>query len=69
MTDLEQLDCMGDRTFDTIHIFYVRSGQKSIKDILTNVVSIPQSIIRKYLSEGFMLGEERKKTMKCETMQ
>ncbi|CAG0878641.1 unnamed protein product [Darwinula stevensoni] len=54
VTDLEQLDCMGDRTFDTIHVFYVRSGQKSIKDILTNVNSFTNQLLHASDTVHFM---------------
>jgi hypothetical protein len=36
--DLETLDRISPRTADTLHVFYVRSGQKSPEDILQNVV-------------------------------
>ncbi|KAL0278957.1 UNVERIFIED_CONTAM: hypothetical protein PYX00_000621 [Menopon gallinae] len=38
-TELEALDCIGSRTCDTVHIFYVRSGQKNEQEILQNVTS------------------------------
>ena len=38
--DLEALDMIPSRTADTVHIFYVKSGQKQPVDILNNVVSI-----------------------------
>lgn len=38
-TDLEALDSISSRTCDTVHVFYVRAGQKSVQEILTNVVS------------------------------
>lgn len=37
--DLEALDRLGNRTHDTLHVFYVRSGQKTAEEILSNVVS------------------------------
>ncbi|XP_067010015.2 ral GTPase-activating protein subunit beta [Anabrus simplex] len=37
--DLEALDNMGSRTCDTVHIFYVRAGQKTPDEILANVMS------------------------------
>lgn len=38
--DLENLDHMSPRTCDTVHIFYVKTGQKSAEAILSNVVII-----------------------------
>lgn len=38
-TDLEALDCISSRTCDTVHVFYVRAGQKNVEEILQNVVS------------------------------
>jgi len=40
LQDLETLDMIPSRTADTVHIFYVKSGQKQALEILTNVVSI-----------------------------
>lgn len=37
--DLEALDNMSSRTCDTVHVFYVRAGQKTAEEILSNVVS------------------------------
>lgn len=37
-TDLETLDNISPRTCDTVHIFYVKTGQKSASEILLNVV-------------------------------
>jgi hypothetical protein len=37
--DLEELDNMSSRTCDTVHVFYVRAGQKTAEEILRNVVS------------------------------
>lgn len=37
--DLEILDNMSSRTCDTVHVFYVRAGQKTAEEILGNVVS------------------------------
>lgn len=37
-TDLETLDNISPRTCDTVHIFYVKTGQKSASEILSNVV-------------------------------
>ena len=37
-SDLESLDHISPRTCDTVHIFYVKSGQKSAEAILNNVV-------------------------------
>lgn len=39
VTDLEMLDRFSPRTADTVHLFYVKSGQKKVGDILQNVVS------------------------------
>ncbi|KAK0179173.1 hypothetical protein PV327_007988 [Microctonus hyperodae] len=36
-TDLERLDHISSRTCDTVHIFYVKSGQKNATQILANV--------------------------------
>ena len=38
-TDLEQLDLVSCRDSDTVHVFYVKSGQKAPNDIISNVVS------------------------------
>ncbi|KAL6447256.1 hypothetical protein ACFW04_001486 [Cataglyphis niger] len=37
-TDLETLDNISPRTCDTVHIFYVKTGQKSASEILSNVL-------------------------------
>lgn len=37
-TDLETLDNISPRMCDTVHIFYVKAGQKSASEILSNVV-------------------------------
>ncbi|XP_069691801.1 ral GTPase-activating protein subunit beta isoform X2 [Periplaneta americana] len=37
--DLETLDSMSSRTCDTVHVFYVRAGQKTAEEILSNVQS------------------------------
>ncbi|XP_015122062.1 ral GTPase-activating protein subunit beta isoform X3 [Diachasma alloeum] len=37
--DLESLDNTNSRTCDTVHIFYVKSGQRAPGDILSNVLS------------------------------
>ncbi|XP_011866254.1 PREDICTED: ral GTPase-activating protein subunit beta isoform X1 [Vollenhovia emeryi] len=37
-TDLETLDNISPRTCDTVHIFYVKAGQKSASEILVNVL-------------------------------
>ncbi len=37
--DLAQLDAIPCRTADTIHLFYVKKGQKMPFEILSNVVS------------------------------
>lgn len=39
-TDLETLDNISSRTCDTVHIFYVKAGQKTAPEILSNVVRI-----------------------------
>lgn len=39
-SDLEGLDHISPRTCDTVHVFYVKSGQKSAEAILNNVVSM-----------------------------
>ena len=36
--DLEQLDLVSCRDSDTVHVFYVKSGQKAPNDIISNVV-------------------------------
>ena len=40
LLDLEALDTIPGRTADTVHIFYVKSGQTQAVDILNNVVSL-----------------------------
>lgn len=42
-TDLETLDNISPRTCDTVHIFYVKAGQKSASEILSNVVRLSLS--------------------------
>ncbi|GFG30495.1 hypothetical protein Cfor_08118 [Coptotermes formosanus] len=37
--DLEALDNISSRTCDTVHVFYVRAGQKTAEEILSNVQS------------------------------
>ncbi|XP_012060103.1 PREDICTED: LOW QUALITY PROTEIN: ral GTPase-activating protein subunit beta [Atta cephalotes] len=37
-TELETLDNISPRTCDTVHIFYVKAGQKSASEILSNVL-------------------------------
>ncbi len=37
--DVEALDKMSPRTSDTVHVFYIKSGQKTKEEILSNVVS------------------------------
>lgn len=37
-TDLENLDHISPRTCDTVHIFYVKAGQKNPMEIVSNVV-------------------------------
>ncbi|XP_059096422.1 ral GTPase-activating protein subunit beta-like isoform X2 [Tigriopus californicus] len=39
VTDLEMLDRFSPRTADTVHMFYVKSGQKKVGEILQNVHS------------------------------
>jgi hypothetical protein len=39
VNDLEALDRLSPRTADTVHMFYVKSGQRSRDEILQNVVS------------------------------
>lgn len=39
-TDLEVLDSVPSRDSDTVHVFYVKSGQKQPQDILQNVTSL-----------------------------
>lgn len=46
--DLEQLDRMPNRTHDTAFVYYVRSGQRSAKDILANVRS------KRHVDVGFL---------------
>ena len=38
LRDLDTLDCLSNRTHDTLHVFYMRSGQKTAEEILSNVV-------------------------------
>ncbi|KAK6624852.1 hypothetical protein RUM44_011716 [Polyplax serrata] len=38
-TDLEALDSISSRTCDTVHVFYVRTGQKNVQEILFNVTT------------------------------
>ncbi len=40
VNDLELLDRLSPRTADTVHVYYVRSGQKSAEEIMSNVVSV-----------------------------
>lgn len=37
-SDLELLDAIPSRDSDTVHVFYVKSGQKQAQDIVSNVV-------------------------------
>lgn len=37
--DLESLDQTSPRTCDTVHVFYVKTGQRTVQDILANSVS------------------------------
>jgi len=39
-TELDTLDCTSCRTTDTVHVFYVRAGQKKAEEILSNVVCL-----------------------------
>ncbi|PSN44105.1 Ral GTPase-activating protein subunit beta [Blattella germanica] len=36
--ELEALDSISSRTCDTVHVFYVRAGQKTAEEILSNVI-------------------------------
>lgn len=45
--DLEILDNTNNRTVDTAHVFYVKAGQTSPLDILSNVV--------RYMNEDFLV--------------
>ena len=40
LSDLHQLDSVPSRTSETVHVFYVKSGQKLPLEILNNVVSV-----------------------------
>jgi len=53
--DLEVLDNMSSRTCDTVHVFYVRAGQKTAEEILSNVVSytLILSILYAFGGEAF----------------
>lgn len=42
---LSVLDGMPNRTRDTAYVFYVKSGQTRVSDILENTVSISMSLI------------------------
>ncbi|KAK7862306.1 hypothetical protein R5R35_014671 [Gryllus longicercus] len=53
--DLEALDNISSRTCDTVHIFYVRAGQKTPEEILSNVVS-DQSVHPNFLEFLLSLG-------------
>lgn len=48
-TDLENLDHISARTCDTVHIFYVKSGQSTPEAILANVVSCALLGLQHYL--------------------
>ena len=39
VNDLESLDRLSPRSADTAHVFYMKSGQKTADEILSNVVS------------------------------
>lgn len=39
VNDLECLDRLSPRSADTVHVFYMKSGQKTADEILGNVVS------------------------------
>ena len=43
LSDLQQLDTVASRTSETVHVFYVKSGQKLPLEILSNVVSTVMS--------------------------
>ena len=46
VSDLEALDRLSPRTADTVHLFYVRSGQRRAEDIMANVVSVTTVVSR-----------------------
>ncbi|KAF7994357.1 hypothetical protein HCN44_003829 [Aphidius gifuensis] len=48
LADLDSIDQTSPRTCDTVHIFYVKSGQKNPIDILSNVVN------KNYVSANFL---------------
>ena len=45
LNDLEHLDNIPCRTLDTIHVFYVKSGQKMPFEILSNVVCETKAVV------------------------
>ncbi|XP_049763292.1 ral GTPase-activating protein subunit beta isoform X1 [Schistocerca cancellata] len=53
--DLEALDSMSSRTCDTVHVFYVRAGQKTPEEILANVLS-PDTVHPHFLEFLLSLG-------------
>lgn len=53
--DLEALDSMSSRTCDTVHVFYVRAGQKTPEEILANVLS-PNTVHPHFLEFLLSLG-------------
>ena len=56
-TDLEQLDLVSCRDSDTVHVFYVKSGQKAPNDIISNVVGIYEPRCEKNGLQGFRPGQ------------
>jgi hypothetical protein len=56
--DLEVLDTITARDNDTVHVFYVKSGQRLAQDILRNVVSFSVNQRRRYCvynDDGYFL--------------
>ncbi|KAL5009165.1 hypothetical protein ScPMuIL_014746 [Solemya velum] len=54
-TDLEVLDSVPSRDSDTVHIFYVKSGQRAAQDILNNVM-LYDSVQHQFLEFLHSLG-------------
>nr|CAD7427352.1 unnamed protein product [Timema monikensis] len=46
--DLESLDSMSPRSCDTVHVFYVRAGQRTPDEILANVLDTKQMMTPNY---------------------
>jgi len=46
--DMELLDAIPSRDADTVHVFYVKAGQKAPQDIVTNVVSVEVCVIMQF---------------------